>query len=406
MKKVALTATTSMMALMMAVPATADDFSDLWEKGKGGVDFRYRLETVDQDNALRDATANTLLTKLWYKSGSVNGFSGFVEMTNTTSIGSQKYNSTTNGNTDRSVIADPETTELNQAYIQYSNDLLTVKAGRQGINLDNMRFIGTVGWRQNDQTYDAVLAALAPTKNLSVAVAHVRNVNRIFGEDHPFGDLDTATSVLHATYDGKEFGKLTGYAYLIDLTNPAVFGLSSKTYGLRYEGKRPITESVKLGYELEYATQSDYQDNPNDYSADYFHGGVSVATNGFTFGANYELLGSDNGIGFSTPLATLHKFNGWGDQFLSTPGTGLQDMNISAAYKVPGNEGLGGTLFKVVYHDFESDVNDISYGNELDLLVSRKLTKNLTGAIKAAFYNADAHSVDTDKIWFYVSAKF
>jgi len=399
----------SIVALMASAGAYAEDatnFAELFEKGDAGLDFRYRLELVDQDGFAKKATASTLLSKLWYKTANLNGFSGLVEATHTTVVGKETYNSTVNGNVTRPVVADPETTELNQAYLQYAGDWGTVRAGRQGVNLDNQRFVGTVGWRQNDQTYDAAVSILTPAKDVTAIYGYVWNVNRIFGEDHPFGDLDTNTHVFNVSYGGSAMGKLSAYAYLIDLNDAPVFGLSSSTFGVRFAGKRAVSEGVKLGYEIEYAKQSDYKDNPADFSADYWHVGATASNGGFTVGLDYELLGSDNGVSFKTPLATLHKFNGWADKFLGTPANGLQDIFATVSYKFGGEGALGGTLVKAVYHDFKSDVGDLDYGSELDFLISKKLTKYLTGSVKAAFYNADGFATDTDKIWITLAAKF
>lgn len=397
------------LAAVSASSVAADDtndFADFWANGDAGFDMRYRLELVDQDGFDKKATASTLLTKLWYKSASVHGFSAYLEGTKTTVLGKETYNNTINGNTTRPVVADPDLLELNQAYMQFKNEFVTVKGGRQGINLGNQRFVGTVGFRQNDQTYDAVSAVIKPSADFSAMYGYVWNVNRIFGNDHPLGDFDTNTHMFNMSYSGFELGKVTGYAYLLDINDTAALALSSATYGVRFEGKKAVSEAVKLGYEIEYASQSDYKDSPLDYSADYWNLGLTASMSGFTLGAKYELLGSGDGVSFKTPLATLHKFNGWADKFLVTPAGGLQDINASIAYKVPGKTGLGGTLFKVIYHDFKSDVGDIDYGSELDFLVSRKITSYLTASVKAAFYSADSHATDTDKIWFTLAAKF
>ncbi len=396
----------SSFAIAATGAAAAQDTGNFLQDGDAGLDLRYRLELVDQDGFSKKAAASTLLTKIWYKTGDLHGFSAYLEGTNTTVLGQDTYNNTVNGNITRPVVADPDTTELNQAYIQYKNDYFTLKGGRQGINLDNQRFVGTVGFRQNDQTYDAVAAIATPTKDLTAVYGYVWNVNRIFGEDHPFGNLDTNTHVFNLSYKGFEFANITAYALLIDLNDAPVYGLSSSTFGVRLTGKSSVSDGLKLGYELEYASQSDYKDNPNDFSADCWNGSVSVTAGALTGQIGYELLGSDNGVAFQTPLATLHAFNGWADKFLATPANGLEDINVSLAYKVPGDGALGGMLFKAVYHDFSSDTGGISYGNEIDFLVTKKINKYLTASVKAAFYNADEFATDTDKIWFTLQAKF
>jgi len=399
----------SIAALLASTAAFGDDvenLSDVFAKGDAGLDLRYRLEFVDQDGFTKKATASTLLSKIWYRTATINGFSGYIEGTNTTVVGKETYNNTVNGNITRPVVADPETTELNQAYLQYAGSKGTARIGRVGMNLDNQRFIGTVGFRQNDQTYDTALLILNPTKDFSAIYSYVWNVNRIFGEDHPLGDLDTNTHTFNLSYNGFGFGKLTAYGYFIDLDDAPVFGLSSSTVGARFAGKNAVSDNMKVGYEFEYAKQRDYKDNPADYSADYWHAGINASASGFSLGVDYELLGSDNGVSFKTPLATLHKFNGWADKFLGTPAAGLSDIFVTASYKVQSDGPLKGTLFKAVYHDFGSDVGDLDYGSEIDLLVSTKINKYVTASVKAAFYKADSFATDTDKVWFTLAAKF
>ena len=47
------------------------------------------------------------------------------------------------------MVADPDGTEINQALLRYDHTKGNAVVGRQRINLDNQRFIGSVAWRQN-----------------------------------------------------------------------------------------------------------------------------------------------------------------------------------------------------------------------------------------------------------------
>ena len=70
------------------------------------------------------------------------------------------YNSTTNGKTTYPAVADPETYEINR--LQLTNTripMTTVTLGRQRIVLDDQRFVGNVGWRQNEQTFDRCVSS-------------------------------------------------------------------------------------------------------------------------------------------------------------------------------------------------------------------------------------------------------
>ncbi len=147
------------IASALSPVASAESLHDAWSDSKASASFRLRYEGASQDNAAKDASALTLRTLLSYESGSYKGFSFKADLEDVTivmgqgdyTVGPAGYNPG-----QYSVIADPETTELNQGYLQYKGDGVTVKAGRQIIALDGHRFVGHVGWRQDWQTYDAI----------------------------------------------------------------------------------------------------------------------------------------------------------------------------------------------------------------------------------------------------------
>ncbi|HFB54450.1 MAG TPA: hypothetical protein ENJ46_00880 [Hellea balneolensis] len=246
-----------------------------------------------------------------------------------------------------------------------------------------------------------------PTESLTLTGGYVWNVNRIFGDDHPFGDLDTNTFILNAKFTGFELGNVTAYGLIIDLNDAPVFGLSSKTFGARFDGKHKLGDSnVTALYEAEFATQSDSADSPLDYTAEYYHFSAGLSANGLTGKIGYEVLGSDGGVAsFQTPLATLHKFNGWADKFLGTPAGGLEDFYGSISYKVGADGPLKGLKFDAIYHDFSADVGG-DYGNEVDLQVSKKISKHYYAGLKFADYNSNGFATDTRKIWFTIGANF
>ena len=149
-----------------------------------------------------------------------------------------------------------------------------------------------------------------------------------------------------------------------------------------------------------YATQSDAGDNANDFSADYYNIEVGTKVSSVTLLAGIESLGSDNGVGFSTPLATLHKFQGFADKFLATPGQGIEDIYVTAKTTVSDIK------LSATYHDLSSDVDSIDYGSEIDLSAAYAVNKNVSVLVKFSSYNADDYATDTDKLWLQVAANF
>lgn len=380
-------------------------------------DVRIRHEGVDQDGIAKDANANTVRTKFGYKSGISNGFQFLIEGEDVASIGSTKFNDTLNGKGMYPVVADPVGTELNQAWVSYSGiDDTLIKVGRQGINLDNQRFVGTVGWRQNDQNYDSILISNSSIDNLTLAVAHVDKVRRIFGEDSPVGEIETNTNIINATYKVSDSLSVTGYGYFLDHDDMAFFGLSSKTYGVRVTGNTQLSDGVKLVYEVEAAEQHDYKDNPNSYDATYYHIAPALKINNWLLGVGFESLEGDGTNAFQTPLATLHKFNGWADKFLATPAGGLEDLYAKVVYTVTGQGNiLDNTKIVAMYHEFDAENSSTvldNYGDELNIAISHPLNvsnvpllKSGSILLKYADYNADDFATDTEKLWLEVAFK-
>jgi hypothetical protein len=160
-----------------------DSLSTAVSDGKASLDFRYRFENVDQDGIKKDATANTLRSRITLETAPLSGFSALIEMDDVTAIGSDDYNSTSNGKTQYPVIADPEGTDINQGYFKYAGEEFAGILGRQRINHGNQRFIGGVSWRQNEQTYDSLRGTWSPIEILKLDLSYVNNVSRIFGPD-------------------------------------------------------------------------------------------------------------------------------------------------------------------------------------------------------------------------------
>jgi len=395
---------TTLLATVTMFPSVvaANTITDAITSGEANIDLRLRYESVNQDNAVDDADALTLRTRLGYTTGSYKGFSAMVEMEDVRIVGG--VDDYTVGPTgfnpgENSVIADPENTELEQGYIKFKNDYITAKLGRQVITYDGHRFVGHVGWRQDRQTFDALTLQGKPNKDSELKYAYISKRNRIFAED---ADINSRDHLFNASYM-TPLGKLSGYAYLLEVDNSTDNSLD--TYGVSLKGSSKL-DNTKLGYHVEYANQ-DSENGTADFNADYVFLEGSVSAGGVTTKLGYEVLGSDDSAyGFSTPLATLHKFNGWSDQFLATPQQGLVDAYVSVSGKV-----LKGK-WAVIYHDFEADdpsagVDDL--GDEIDLLFAKKFSKHYSGGIKYASYSAGdtaAGKVDTDKLWLWVGAKF
>jgi hypothetical protein len=392
----------------LAAHAQADGLDPLFgaiSETKPLLDLRLRYEMVDQEPFVEDANAVTLRVRPGFETGKAWNTALLVEGDLVWPLRTN-YNSTTNGKTAFPVVPDPESYEINR--LQLTNTSIidtTITLGRQRIVLDDHRFVGNVGWRQNEQTFDALRVVNRHIPNTTIDVSYVGQVNRIFGPRGLPGNNDgrfTGDTFLANVAYQFPFGKLTGFGYLIEFEElPNPIRDTTQTFGLRFQGEKPLAK-IKLGYIGSWATQSDRGDNPLDFSNKYFLAELTGTFRQFSIGAGYEVLQGDGIKGFSTPLATLHKFQGWADKFLTTPVNGLKDKYVNLGYLKKGVGPLETLGVTASWHDYESERLSINYGDELNLQLQARY-RRFTGTVKYADYNAAPTTPtavrDTQKLW-------
>lgn len=406
---------TLLLALSLAAATSArgaetadgapEDFRSALFEGEPWLQARYRFEHVEQDGLPRDANANTIRLRLGYRTGEFHGFSVLAEGEFLRHLGNDGFNDTLNGKTSYPVVADPDAEELNQAYLAYTGLARTVaRFGRQRFVLDNQRFIGDVGFRQNQQTFDGFTITTGFLPDVKATYGYLFEVQRIFGDDSPVGDFDTDSHTFNLQYTGFEAARLSGYGYLLDIAD--LPRASTWTVGFRLEGSRPIRDGLSVLYEGEAARQFDYADNPNDYDLGYYLVAAGVRLRGLTGKLGFEVLEGNGSQAFQTPFATLHKFQGWADKFLTTPPDGVEDLQISLSYVFKDAGWLDGLALSAVYHRFSANANGGYYGDELDLEAVMPLFKHFDIGLKYADYRADGFATDTTKLWLTLQAKF
>ncbi len=423
---------TTLSLLALATEAySAETFVDALTDGKVTTNVEARYENVDQPGGtapftngttptgvrLLEAKAAVIRLRLGYETAEFAGLGGMVQIEHISA--NNEYNNRVNGKTNYSVVADASVTELNQAYLSYSGVPQTkAKLGRQVIRLDNDRWIGNIVFRQNWQSYDGFTAVNQSLADTTITAGVIGNVNRTFGDASIdtggtgafMGNHKMRSPIINVKYKGLGFAEVVGYGYFLDYDPTALaFGKanSRQTVGTRIKGDLAMGES-KLLYSAEYASQSDYKNNPNDFRIQYslLEGGVDFKVAEFKVG--YELLSSDGTQAIATPLATLFAFNGWADVFLVTPKNGLRDVYVNA------KTSIAGVVLGAHYHDFKADFGGNKYGTEYDLIASMAFNKTYSVGSRYASFKADSAvnrvncgtCTDTDKLWVYGEMNF
>jgi hypothetical protein len=389
-------------------PKQYDSISDAIMNGHAWLSFRLRNESVDTDSTKKDAMGTTLRSRIGFQTGEYHHLSALVEANNASILGAQTFY-TGDGSHPRksrySTIADPNATIIDQAYLNYTGiQHVSLRAGRQFINLDDQRFVGTVGFRQTEQSYDAVSTHLTFLPHTDIYYAYVWRVNRIWGPQapSPFDHFTTHSNFINIDYSGLDNVHIVPFAYLIDNSNAST--TSSNTYGLRVFGAYPLDQDTKALYQFAYARQKDGYDNPNHYAANYYNlsGGLTYKT--ITGKLGYEVMGGNGRYAFQTPYATLHKFDGWADMFLTTPVRGLTDLSLGVNATI---KPLANIVTAVTFHDFKSSKGSRRYGDEWDLSVGKTFFKQYLFSIEYANFDAKTAAYsNTQKLWLTVATKF
>ncbi len=352
--------------------------------------FRYRFENVDQDNLLRNATASTLRSRLTLNTGSWLNSKALLEIDQVSNLGTERYYSTVNGHSQYSVVADPTGTDINQAALlmsPYQGSQFTV--GRQRVNLQNQRFIGSVGWRQNEQTFDGVRFTQQLPQNWQLDLASFHNANRIFGPKGNAADLHGRFNLAVLNWQPLPQQLVSAFHYDVDFDNLAA--RNSLTQGVEYSGNLATLPAFK--WQLAVASQQDAHQAPVDFNHHYHRLDVNYSFDKFSVKLLQERLSGNGKTAFQTPFATLHAFQGFADLFLTTPNSGLRDHALELT--VP----LSAVKVGASWHRYDSDAGSQRLGSELNATVAYDALPQLNLLLKVARYSANSFSVDTNKVW-------
>ncbi|SNZ10342.1 hypothetical protein SAMN06265182_1831 [Persephonella hydrogeniphila] len=370
------------------------------ENVKPYLEFRPRYEYVDVDQSgNKEANALTIRTKVGVNIGTVlgvNGLSATLEAIDVSAL-VDDYAPQKSG---YETVLDPDNTRITQAYLAYKFGNYVFVAGRKYVIVDDHRFIGTVGWRQMPQSLGVLAVAGKPVQGLDFLLAGVYERKFVVDRENLDWHLDKMPIVLDVNYQVVPQLRIKGFAYLLtDIHN---------TYGVKASGKVSLGNGINISYLGEYAKQEDPYENDNfdkkpSRDTDYYRLKVGASAMGFFGNVMYTYFGDAGGAnkgGFSVPLATNHKFDGWADVLLKGAANGfkygMKELCLSVGYK---NKTIG--KFMVAYLTFDADKSQTELGgskdigSEIDVLYTKKLTKRLSFLAKAAWYDADKGYVFT-----------
>jgi Alginate export len=416
-------------------------FLDAIKQGKSLSSIRPRYENVDQDgfyantptSKLKTAYAFTTRSLIGWQTAPFKNFSFAAQITDVhefnDDFNDRRYNQPEHNNgtglssLDKrrfANIVDPGFTDINQLFVEWTGIKNTkLRLGRQITNLDNVRFVGDIAFRQNTQVFDGISIVNKSIPDTEIFAAHYSKVRQVNTELRD-GNID----LINIKYRWLPTESITGYGYFVDVANlsqnggnpnangtvpqggnglggssdvpasatnfrPDETDASSKTFGVRLDGVHIFNPTWKGLYTAEYAKQDDYRGGNNLIDAHYFKIGGGVGYDVWSLRIDHEKLSSNDGkYGFQTPLGTNHLFQGWSDHFLTTPRQGIEDTFITFAGKIEK------AVLYAEYHVMKADEKYQSltgfgdeYGTEFDASVMYPFTDALWGKIEYAKFN-------------------
>ncbi|WP_036169291.1 alginate export family protein [Noviluteimonas dokdonensis] len=373
-------------ALLACVPALAfAQVSAEWN-------LRLRNEQVDDDAFRQHADATTARLRLGARFTLSDEWSALVEGEGIAAAGA--HDDGTNAHRTLPAIIDPAGAELNQAWVAWKRAGVQATLGRQRVVFGNQRWVGNSGWRQNEQTFDALSAQWHVRDRLDVRYAWFDSVHRVAGDrarDPLARERNLSTHAFSLQWAGDATSQWQAFALLHE--DQDVRTASTVTTGLRFSTTRPPkTHGPSIA--AEYALQRDYADNPLHFAHAYWRIEPAWTFAHATGRLGWEHLGGNGRHALQTPLASLHAFNGWADKFNTTPPGGLEDRWIA----VDGAAREGKLEWQVAWHRYDADVGG-AYGTESNASLAFPVGTSVKGLVKFADYAADGFAKDTTKVW-------
>ena len=303
---------------------------------------------------------------------------------------------------DQPVIPDVASTELKQLALAWDDGVNRLLLGRQRLELDGQRFIGSNNFWQNDQTLDALSYRRAWMFSSAVRYSYVHRAHRIFATNgvarrnsdnsrnayrlQP-GQHDHNSHLLHLSLKDWDYQDISLFYYDIEIDQQPLLG--NRTVGGRYQYERRWG-GLKPSLTLSLADQT-RPDSGQSVHIPYYLLQLQLAAPSRAVAVRHEVLGSRKGLGLVTPLADLHAFQGWADAFNGQPGTGIRDTSIKLLWRDTP------LRLDLRQHWFERDADGAFLGRETDLDVLLKINRQQRLLLRYARFSP-ANAAQNDRV--------
>ena len=275
---------------------------------------------------------------------------------------------------------------LHQVYFTYNTGRRTYQIGRFELALGNQRIIAKNNWNNTGRSFEGILVKrktrFGERLLFTLPVVESYNTERDDSRDH----------VLSGVYWNVSLSKLEGGSRI----EPYIINYQQAQDNASYNmvGCRADLEKGSLLFEGELAMQSS-----NHISASMLSLNLGYTAKQFewlrSIKIGVDLISGDDAKtdeleGFSKYFGARHKHHGYYDyglhkKYFGHKHQGLQELNLKGKLNFLANSNL-----LVAMHSFGSYDGSEQYGSELDLIVKKKFSDELTSEIGFALYSPES----------------
>lgn len=274
---------------------------------------------------------------------------------------------------------------LYEVYFKANNSKELLQFGRFEMALGNQRILSKNNWNNVGRTFEGVLLTEKRYKHAEIKVFSV-GLNESKNTYHD-DSKDTWLNGAYINYKIPTLEKSVFDIYTINFRNP----LKADQYSI-YGGRTDANFNT-INLESEFAIQSG-----DSISSSLLSINVSWLPKNTSF-LNKITLGYDNisendnttlvKEGFSKYFGARHKFHGFYDykdhkKFMDNLHDGLNEINVKFNLNFLNKSNL-----LIAIHNFKNGKNTITYGNEIDFIIKRKISESLSFESGLIFYKPE-----------------
>lgn len=394
----------SILPIMVGLPAVGAEHSP---------DISARLRLADLEDGNQSGRAASVLLRFQLASRWNRNWSSLLEVDHVATGWQDDHSDGVRFN-GKPLVPDVPGTELNQLAVRYRFRPGELTLGRQRIEWDDQRFVGSDSFWQQDQTFDALRLDYRLWMSSRLEYVYIGRSHRIYDGGHDDGleyglpDYGPArySYADHHRQDSHlarlevnewDYARLVFYGLSID--NHDFTPVSSDTLGARYELNYRV-QPLRYRLVLESAAQENRSayDNPQPH---YYLAELGIGYGDWQGLVRFEVLGADQGTALVTPLGSGYLFQGFVGAFAVTPDSGLKDTSMRLNWRRSPWE------LSLRYHTFQAQKGGQDFGRELDLELQYKPARNHTVSIRFGDFRADAHAyTQTDRRRLYADYRY